>query len=62
MIIQTKASILAVMLGLEGGKTPHRADVLDDIIISRAIGEAVEIPETVSNDRTQLKHHKNTET
>ncbi|MEP1231485.1 MAG: hypothetical protein ABJG88_12480 [Litorimonas sp.] len=58
MIYQTKASILATLLSVEGGQEPHLNAILDQIIIAREEGALIRLAKNVVNDRTQLKHQK----
>lgn len=51
MILQTKASTLAVLMATEGGKCPHLNALRDAIELARA--------EDISNDRTNLKFQEN---
>ena len=62
MILQTKASTLAVLLATDGGKCPHLNALHDAVMLARAetpiASEVPPCPTDISNDRTTLKFQK----
>lgn len=54
MILQTKATTLVALMSADGRKSPDLQTY--DVNILGAWSDDIDLPRTISNDRTTLKH------